>query len=147
MSRNCLSRIKFVMTVITIFSVLLPGCSSGLNESDVAYAGPVLDNILQGIADKDYGKFSRDFSEKLKEAVKEDDFYALVTTLDTKLGEYEGRSFSNAARTKSANIDTLVTYQARYSKQSVVTIKLYFSDNNGTRLIEGLLIDSPALHE
>ncbi len=136
------------MAMMTIFGMLLPGCSSGLKESDVAYAGPVLDNILRGIAEKDYGKFSRDFSAKLKEAVKEEDFYSLVTTLNTKLGEYQARSFSNAGQTKTAGgTITLVTYRARYSKESNTTIKIYFGENNGDKLIEGFLIDAPALHK
>src|SRR5512138_3761312 len=104
MSWNCSSRIKFaVMVIIAILSSLLPGCSRGLNESDVAYADPMLDNILEGIATRDYAKFSKDFSEKMKEAIKENDFDSLITTLDTKLGEYEGRSFSSAGRTKTAS--------------------------------------------
>ncbi len=148
MSRNCSSRIKFVMTIIAVFGMLLPGCGRGLSESDVAYAGPMLDNILTGIADRDYGKFSRDFSEKMKDTVKEEDFDSLITTLDTKLGEYAERSFSSAGQTKTAGgTITLVTYRARYSKESNVTIKVYFSENHDAKSIEGLLIDSPSLHE
>ncbi len=148
MSRNYLWRIKFVMTTIAILGMLLTSCGSGLSESDVAYAGPMLDNILQGIAEKDYGKFSRDFSEKMKDTVKEEDFYSLVTTLNTKLGEYQARSFSNAGQTKTAGgTITLVTYRARYSKESNTTIKIYFGENNGDKLIEGFLIDAPALQQ
>lgn len=148
MNWNCSSRIKFVMMmVIAISGMLLTGCGKELSETDVPYAGPMLDNILEGIADQDYEKFSKDFSPNMKESVKENDFQALVATLDTKLGEYEERSFSNATQTKSAMDVMLVTYQARYSKESDVKITMYFSDSNGNKLIEGFLIDSPALEQ
>ncbi len=147
MSWNSLARIGLAVTMLGLAAMLLTGCSKGLSEAEVAYAGPMLDNILAGIAERDYDKFARDFSPRMKEAVKQADFDSLVTTLEAKLGEYEARSFTSAAKTKSAAIDIIVAYQARYSKDNNVAIKLYFSDRNGKRAIEGLLIDSPALQQ
>lgn len=147
MSSRHSSKARLVLVAAFLAGLFLAGCSKGLTESDVSYAGPVLDNILEGIAERDYEKFSRDFSERMKEAVPPDDFDAMVTTLETRLGTYAGRSFTNATQTKSATDLVVVTYQARYAKESAVTIRMYFSAEGGSKLIEGFLIDSPALQE
>ncbi len=148
MRLNYLSRINIVMLMLVVLSMLLTGCGKGLSEADVAYAGPMLDSILEGIAARDYSQFTKDFSQKMKDAIQQDDFDELVATLDTKLGEYQARSFTSAAKTRTAAGDiTIVTYQARYSKDGSVVIKMYFSGDNEHRSIEGFSIDSPALQE
>lgn len=147
MIKNRSSKIGLVMIVIVSLSMLSAGCGKKLTETDVPYAKPMLDNILAGIAEKDYSKFSKDFSEPMKTGIQEDDFHAMVTTLESKLGEYESRSFTNATQIKSATELMLVTYEAEYSKESNVTMKIYFSDSEGKKSIEGFSIDAPALQQ
>lgn len=147
MNWNGFSKIRLILLAIVLPGMLLTGCGKGLAESDVSYAGPMLDNILAGIAARDYDKFSKDFSERMKEGIPEEDFHSLVTTLEAKLGTYEGRSFDSAVRTKSAMDLMVVTYQAAYSKESDVTIKVYFSETGDRKLIEGFYIDAPVFQQ
>src|SRR5512138_1798642 len=98
MNWNRFSTIKLIILGLALASLLLAGCGKQLTEADVAYAGPILDNILAGIAERDYEKFSRDFSQKMKEAVARADFQSMLDTLDEKLGSYQERSFSSATQ-------------------------------------------------
>ena len=141
-------RIWHAVIVILGFSLLAAGCSRGLDESEVPYADSMLENILEGIAERDYSKFSMDFSENVKSAVKEEDFHSLIASLDEDCGEYEKRSFLSAVRAAGAGSEiTIVKYQATYSRDSDVVITIYFSELQETMVIEGLLFDSPSLIE
>ena len=146
MERKISTRLGLALTAVILAGMLLAGCGNRLSEADVPYAGPVIDNILQAIAAKDYGKFSLDFSENMKTGIGEKDFSALAAKMETRLGRYEAKSFLSAAPAKNPNVDlTIVKYRAKYSNESDVTITVYFSDTGVKKLIEGLLIDSPAL--
>ena len=148
MERKISTRLGLALTAMILAGMLLAGCGNRLNEADVSYAGPVIDNILQAIEAKDYGKFSQDFSEKMKAGIGEKNFSALAAKMEAKLGTYEEKSFMSAAPAKNPNVDlTIVKYRAKYSNESDVTITVYFSDTGGKKLIEGLLIDSPALDQ
>ena len=148
MGQKRLIRIWQGMIVILVFGLLTAGCSKGLDESEVPYADSMLENILEGIAERDYSKFSTDFSENMKNAVKEEDFHSLIVTLGENCGEYEERSFSSAVRAAGAGSEiTIVKYQATYTRDSDVVVAIYFSEQQETMLIEGLLFDSPSLHE
>jgi hypothetical protein len=137
---------RLAVALILISGIFLAGCRKTLEETDVMYAGPMLDTILEGIRAGNYDQFTRDFSEKMKDSLQESDFTALVTELHEKLGDYEGRSFISAVWAENPVMDLMVVkYRARYSNDSNVTITIYFSDNSGTRLIEGFLMESPTL--
>ena len=133
--------IKLVSLAMCVLAVVsLAGCAGKLSESDVSYAGPMLDNVLAGIKDKDYDSFSRDFSETMKTQITQDSFNSLVDSLQTQIGDYQERTFSSAANTIENNLSlTAVIYQAKFAKVTQdVKIIISFSDNNGTKLIEGL---------
>lgn len=134
----------FIITAL--LCTLSAGCSNAkkLTESDVSYAGPILDNILSGIKDKDYDKFSKDFSTTLKNAITKSKFEVLVDTLNSKIGDYNSRTFSGASKTRSNNMDMdVVVYNAKFSKESGnVLITISFS---GSKLVEGLYFSSPNL--
>ena len=148
MKRNVLSKIVIMIAITLIAGTLLSGCGAkSLSESDVSYAGPILDNVLTGIRDNHYNEFSRDFSDKMKTTLTQENFEILVTTLNSKIGDYENKSFSGATNTiKDNNTYTVVIYKAKYSKETNdVQITITLSDNNGRKIVEGLLFNSPNL--
>lgn len=139
MKKNILLK-AIALGMVLLVCAALAGCAGKLSESDVSYAGPMLDNVLAGMKDKDYNEFSRDFSDTMKSSVTQDGFISLVDTLQTQAGDYQEKTFSSAAATTQNNQNyTLVIYKAKYSKATAdVTIKISFSDNNGTKIVEGL---------
>ncbi len=138
-----------LMAISMIFILLLAGCSTQTTETDVSYAGPMLDNVLNGIKDKDYAAFSQDFSSSMKSAFTQEQFDAMVTLLESKIGDYEGKTLSGSTVTKNNNqAFTVVVYKAKYSKESGdVQITISFSDDNGKKSIEGLFFNSPNLRK
>lgn len=136
--------------ILTISMVgTLSACGAKSSESAVIYAGPILDNVITGIKDNNYNEFSKDFSEQMKNAITQEKFQTLVTTFDSKIGDYEGRTLSSDTTiTKDNKSLTVVVYKALYSKEpNGVQITITFSDNNGKKIIEGLYFNSPNLQK
>ncbi|QAT40897.1 DUF3887 domain-containing protein [Clostridium sp. JN-9] len=147
MKKNYLGRI-FIFALITIMAgVLLTGCGQKLTEADVSYGSEITDNVLEGIKDKNYNKFSRDFSDTMKNAITEQSFNSLTGNLNTKIGDYKSKAFSGASKTKKDNKEyTVVVYKAKYTKETGdVLITITFSDNNGKNMVDGLYFKSPNL--
>ena len=139
-----------MLLAICMLSVSLAGCGSkGITESDVRYAGPMIDNVLAGIKDKNYAEFSRDFGDKVKDAITETSFNSLSDLLANKIGEYQSKNFGQAANTTQDNISYMVVvYKAKYTKESGdVLITMTFGDSNGVKKIEGLTFNSPNLRQ
>ncbi len=126
--------------------LLLAGCGKSLSETEVSYAGPAVDNLLEAIARKDYGQFSRDFSERMKAGIPEAGFEELAGRVEAGLGQYRGKSFLSAVPAKSPAMDLmLVKYRLSYASDSEVTLTVYFNLAGGKQVIEGLKLDSPVL--
>lgn len=133
-----LKTVAIGLLLLTCFA--LAACGGQLKESDVSYAGPILDNILDGIKDNDYAEFSRDFSDTMKSSMTQESFNSLADMLQTQLGDFKEKTFASAAATTQNNQNyTVVIYKAKYAKMTNdVQITVSFSDSNGTKLVEGL---------
>jgi hypothetical protein len=148
MRKSILVKIVMMMAIALITGTLLPGCGSkSLSEADVNYAGPILENVLTGMKEDNYADFSKDFSDQMKAALTQENFKTFKTSFDSKIGDYESKTFSGATTTSKDNKTyTIVVYKAKYSKESAdVQITITFSDNNGKKIIEGLVFNSPNL--
>jgi len=142
MNRNRVSRRLASVAAIAVLGAALHGCGQRLAESDVPYAAPLLDNLLTGLAERDYGKFSTSFSPAMKDALGEGAFSSMVAHLEETLGEYRGRTFLRAVRARAATggrVDVLA-YRAEYSRDSGATMMIYISDLDGKKMVEGLAI-------
>ncbi len=130
------------VAAIAALCLAILGCGQRLAESDVPYAASLLDNVLTGLAERDYGKFSTSFSPAMKEALGEGAFPSMVAQLEKSLGEYKGRTFLRAVRARAATggkVD-VVTYRAEFSRDSGATIRIYISDRDGKKMVEGLAV-------
>ena len=135
--------------LIVLMGMSAAGCAAKLSETDISYAGPMVDNLLAGIKDSNYTEFSKDFTDTMKGALNQDNFDALVTMLQTKIGDYQSRSFSGASATTQNNTNIMVVvYKAKYTKETGdVVITVSFSDNNGIKQIAGFYLNSPNLQK
>jgi len=124
----------FAVAAITAFS----GCDMPLAESDVPYVTPMLDNVLAGIAENDYGKFSKDFSEPMKAAMDAARFPETIAKLEGALGKYRNKTFLSVKRARAKGRRYVITkYMAAYEKADTATLTVYITDDGGNRLIEG----------
>lgn len=133
--------ILLAMVLIVTAGALFKGCSTKLSESQVEYADPIIDNILEGIRETDYEMFSKDFGSTMKSTIKEEDFNSFTSSMSSQYGDYSSRSFTSA--TKDSADNTIITYDAQYSKSSHLSIILYINNSNGISSVVGLLFDSP----
>ena len=138
----------FVVLCSTLLMVsIFVGCSKKLAETDVEFAGPLTENMLQSVEKGDYAQFSKDFSAELKNAITEESFKTICTSFSEKIGKYESKKF--AAATENKKEETLyktVIYKAKYSKEEKdVQITASFSENDGKMLVEGIFFKSPNL--
>lgn len=130
------------LTAVLGFS--LAGCSGGLSESEVSYAGPALDNVLAGIKDKDLSEFSKDFDDTMKNIYTQEVFDDFVSLLQTKIGDYVSKTFGAAAPATENNVTyTKVIYKAKYTNEtSDVLVTIVF---DGQQKVTGLFFSSPNL--
>lgn len=156
-----MKKILFVFAAVLTLSMMFAGCAAGgspaqsgaqasagsgaLTAEDMAYAEPLVDNLLAGIKDRDYAVFSRDMTDLMKSAMTEDALGQLADFL-SKIGEYQSRTFAQAANvTQNGVTYAVVIYTAKYSNEpGDVLITVTFT---GDKKIEGLNFNSPKLRE
>jgi len=104
---------------------------------------PIADNLLDGMNANDYAAFSRDFDDKMREALDEDAFQELIQQFSGKIGAYQSRTLDHMER-----IENLVTvvYKAQFEKEEEVTIRLTLREGEPYQ-VAGLYFDSPKLRE
>jgi hypothetical protein len=131
---------RFLPFCVALLCAVFPGCGRVISERDLPFAGDILDNVLAGIAERDYEKFSRDFSVAMKEAIAKEGFPSVLEDLEGKLGTFVGREFLSASKTRSKLGEIVIaTFRARYAKDDDARIRLWISDKDGVRRIEGFM--------
>jgi hypothetical protein len=111
-------------------------------EKVLAYADPVVDNLLAGFNEGDYAKFSRDFDARMKSGIPEAAFTQMRQDIVSKLGLYESRTVSKVEKQGEA---TVVVYQAEFEKEGGVKVTVVFTPDGEKNLVSGLFFDSPKL--
>ncbi|MGE5495941.1 MAG: DUF3887 domain-containing protein [Burkholderiales bacterium] len=142
------------LAALLALSTILTGCGGdspadgALSAEDVAYAEPIVDNILAGIKDRDYAVFSRDFSDTMKTLMPEESLDSLADLLASKVGEYQSRSFAQAADvTQNGAQYTVVTYTAKFSDEPGDVLIIVTFGGDTEKKVDGLFFNSPKLRE
>ena len=145
------NRFFWILTALVLLAAVFAGCSKAdeTESEDYGYAEEMVDNILAGIKDRDYAVFSRDFSDTMKNALPEESFIILCDLLDSKIGEYQSRTFGGAEEVDQGGVSmTVIVYTAEYTDEPEgVIITVYFSGDEGARKVETLVFDSPKLRQ
>ena len=138
----------FLVTLLIASLVVFNGCAKKVDASQVrSFADPMTENLLIAMNNKDYRMFSRDLGSKMKRAIPESRFYALVEQVNGKVGMYipDSKQFYRAYKIGEF---TNVIYKAKFSKEnSPVTVRVVFDVENGKEKISGLWFDSPTLRK
>ena len=128
----------------------LAACSSGVQvlsgadrDAVLAYAEPMTDNLLAGFNAGDYPAFSRDFSDKMREALNESAFATTRAGIVGKIGKYVSRGVS---RVEKRGGFIAVVYSARFEQEDGVTVRVVF-EQAGDHRVSGLWFDSPRLRQ
>ena len=126
--------------------VLLTGCLSR-NQVDVeqvrAYADPITENILVGMNEDDYAKYSEHFDATMKNALPEPVCQENNALIQSKIGTYVSKEYW---KVESKNQYTTVYYKATFTQEpDDVIVKVVFQEIAGETKVSGLWLDSPKL--
>lgn len=83
------------------------------DEEIMAIAGPIMDNLMQASTDIDHEKHVRDFSDRLKEIVTEENLAQQCRTYQAELGYFATRELVGIFRKRT---DVRVFWRQWYTK-------------------------------
>jgi major membrane immunogen (membrane-anchored lipoprotein) len=140
---------KKVLLLAICFLLVLGGCSRKADvsvdqQSVLAYADPIADNLLEGFNEGNYTKFSRDFDEQMKNGLPEPVFNQTRQQIVSKVGLYKSRTVS---KVQKQGPGTIVIYDAEFEKEKGVEVKVVFQKYGEKNLVSGLWFNSPKLRE
>ena len=136
--------IKILILAVILILTISFGCTKGVANVDEVrkYSDPMTENLLVGLYDVDYEKFSKDFDDEMKGAIPKESFGEFVSQIKEGLGEYvtDSKEYLNVTREDEF---TIVYYKAEYANESTkrvedVKVKVVFREVNGEMKIAGL---------
>jgi len=142
--------IRIILGIIMMLGLIVsvsackeePGIEVG---DEREYADPIAEDILIGMNENDYAKFSQHFDEAMKDATPETNFVQLSAALKQIIGDYVSKEFW---KVEEQDIYTIVYYKAKYTKEpGDVEVKVVFHEIEGEMYVSGLWFDSPKLRE
>jgi hypothetical protein len=143
---------KYLMkTVLVIICLVISGmitaCSQSTTSSlpEPSYAKASTENIMKAINENDYTLFSRDFDQTMKQAMNQQAFDQVRTTLSAKVGSYVPGSLEFNQTAVQADY-TVVSYTAKFTNEPEnVIVTITFKTIDGNNLVSGLYFNSPKL--
>ena len=138
-----------LIVVVTIIAVVIfAGCVEK-NQVDVdqtrKYADPITENILLGMSENDYSKYSDHFDQTMKNAMPEAVFNETNTLIKSKIGDYVSKQFW---KVESKDQYTIVYYKTRFTEEPEdVIVKVVFQEIMEEMEVSGLWLDSPKLRD
>ena len=138
------------IAILFLLLFLLPACSNGIDKEKVQeYADPMIENILQGMNEDNYEKFSKDFGPIMLDALNAENYDGIIKKqIKEIIGNYESKELAKVDKVSQGDENYIVViYKATFSKEtSDVAVTVYFTEGEDPK-IETLLFNSPKLVE
>ncbi len=133
---RCLILIMFCAVIILS---PMPGAAAVIGRTNQAVrelADPLLDNVLKGLADEDYFKYSRDFDNILKETITMQRFQEIRKKIQGWVGNYLYREYLGFINRKEISI---VFWKGAFDQsKDEILMKMVIIEQDGKYLINGL---------
>jgi hypothetical protein len=130
-------------TLLFAVAFLCIALSNASSQSPSFDPRATLENIIAGIYEGDYAKYSMDFSPAMKQAQDRESLMQLQRKLQKTLGKLDSLEYFGHYR-QYGNIVHL--FKARFSKEKDdVLIKLVAENDSSDAKISGLWLDAPSL--
>ena len=127
---------RFILIILLIAPFSLHGEAEKPATEIQAIAENILDNILEGIQNSDYTKYSQDFAIFLKESITKEKFLETNTLIANKIGKFKSRQY---LATLNQNGMKMVLWKGNFDKtDDDVLIKLYLSKQDDKYIVAGL---------
>lgn len=139
-----------IKTFLILFLILflLTSCITKIDVNKVReFADPIVENLLISRNEKDYERYSKDFSDEMKRVVTKEKFLESINLIEGKIGKYIVGSKELYSAIKQKNY-IIVTYKAKFTNEtSDVIIRIVFEEINGEMKVSGEWFDSPKLRK
>jgi hypothetical protein len=130
---------RCLIIIALILLALSPAAAGLIGQNDMevqALAEPILDTVLNGFNDGNYGLYSQYFDDTLKDAITEKKFKQVREEILKKLGKYQSRTYLGFLTKGNA---TVVLWRGRFSRsEDDVLIKLVVSKRVDKVQVSGL---------
>ena len=128
---------------LLVLSAMIISCSPPKPEPP--YASGITENVLTGLNQNDFAKFSQDFDEAMKKAFTEQAFAQTRDLLKSKVGDYQSKQF---LKTEEQKPYAIVYYKAQFTNEpDGVIVRIVFQEVEGKAMVSGLWFDSPNLRK
>ncbi len=142
-----IKKISFLLSIIFLLS-FFTSCGKKIDTEGLrSYSDGALESILMAANKDDYEKYSKDFSDKMKELLTEKNFKQQNKVIKEKIGDYVSKEFVKATIKRDKGIDYIVAiYKAKYTDEpKEVMVSITFRENDENHKVEGLFMTSPKL--
>ena len=103
----------------------------------LAYAGPIADNILTSMQNKDFTSYERDFDATMLQVSKQADFDQMLNTLSSQLGAYQSHGDGSAyILNQNGKKYYIVIFPLKWEKGSLAMQLSFLAD--GSQKVSGL---------
>lgn len=135
-----------VLIAISLMLLLFAGCNT-MNKTDDAQikktSEPMVEDILTGIKEENYSKFSQNFDATMKEKLNEAAFKDLTSMLKNKIGNFISKEYW---KSEKSGTYTRTFYNAKYDNETEnVIVTVVFSEKDNKDYVSGLFFSSPNL--
>ena len=128
--------------LVLLFLAACSGAQPNLIKGDeatqvLAYAGPIADNILTSMQNKDFTAYERDFDAVMLQLSKQPDFDQMLNTLSSQLGAYQSHGDGSVyILTQNAKKYYIVIFPLKWEKGSLAMQLSFLAD--GSQKVGGL---------
>ena len=134
-------KLKILICLITASIVLSVNAYAEVigqdNDRVKQHADPIIDNILQGMANDDYLQYTKDFDQILKTNMSRTQFIKKRIEIYDWIGGYLYREYLGFTNSQGT---TVVFWKGTFDKtQDDILISLTLSQEQGKYLVKGLL--------
>ena len=141
--KNKLAACLIVLATIAP-TIFFTGCAENVDQVR-EYADPITENILLGMNENNYTKYSEHFDQTMKNAMPESVFNETNAIIKSKIGDYASKEFWKA---ETKDQFTIVYYKAEFTQEpETVIVKIVFQEIAGEIKVSGLWLNSPELRK
>lgn len=106
------------------------------------YSDPIVDNLLLGLNEGNYQKFSKNFDGQMKSALNSNAFVQTRQKIVERIGNYVSKRF---LKIEEKGEFVAVIYTAEFEREKGVTVRVVFRKGDEKHQVTGLWFDSPKL--
>ncbi|OQA20758.1 MAG: hypothetical protein BWY60_01067 [Actinobacteria bacterium ADurb.Bin346] len=137
MKMSVLKKIILIAVALAITVFMLTGIAGCSKVSSVTT--PITENILAGLNARDYSVFSKNFDDRLKSELSEDNFDELLAAVDEGYGTYKEGTLKFQGFNIENNITT-ANYIADFTKKSGTQVQTIIQKSGNSVLVVGFWI-------